>query len=115
MRDKLKATTISRDYVDSILSSMNDALIVTSSDGRIKRINKATSHMLGYEEAELLGMSIDHIVNAVKSGSLVDQKPSGLPHEARKRSPAIVFTPRRTSPSGGGPRNASVTSRVSMP
>ena len=82
MRDQLKATTMSRDYVDSILSSMNDALIVTSSDGTIKRINKATSHMLGYEEAELLGMSIDHIVNAVKSGSLVDPKPSGLPHEA---------------------------------
>jgi diguanylate cyclase (GGDEF)-like protein/PAS domain S-box-containing protein len=82
MRDKLKATTISRDYVDSILSSMNDALIVTSSDGRIKRINKATSHMLGYEEPELLGMSIDHIVNVMKSGSLVDQKPFGLPREA---------------------------------
>lgn len=82
MRDKLKATTISRDYVDSILSSMNDALIVTSSDGRIKRINKATSHMLGYDEAELLGMSIDHVVNTRKSGSLVDQKPSGLPREA---------------------------------
>jgi diguanylate cyclase (GGDEF)-like protein/PAS domain S-box-containing protein len=82
MRDKLKATTISRDYVDSILSSMNDALVVTSSDGGIKRINKATSHMLGYEEAELLGMSIDHIVNIPKSGSLVDQKPSGLPREA---------------------------------
>jgi diguanylate cyclase (GGDEF)-like protein/PAS domain S-box-containing protein len=82
MRDKLKATTISRDYVDSILSSMNDALIVTSSNGRIKRINKATSHMLGYEGAELLGMSIDHIVNVMKSGSLVDQKPSGLPREA---------------------------------
>jgi diguanylate cyclase (GGDEF)-like protein/PAS domain S-box-containing protein len=82
MRDKLKATTISRDYVDSILASMNDALIVTSSDGRIKRINKATSHMLGYDEAELLGMSIDHVVNTRKSGSLVDQKPSGLPREA---------------------------------
>jgi len=82
MRDKLKATTISRDYVDSILSSMNDALIVTSSDGRIKRLNKATSHMLGYDEAELLGMSIDHVVNTQKSGSLVDQKPSGLPREA---------------------------------
>ena len=82
MRDKLKTTTISRDYVDSILSSMNDALIVTSCDGRIKRINKATSHMLGYDEAELLDMSIDHIVNTRKSGSLVDHKPSGLPREA---------------------------------
>lgn len=82
MRDKLKATTISRDYVDSILSSMNDAIIVTANDGMIKRVNKATSHLLGYEEQELLGTSIDGIVNTPGSGSLVEQKPSGLPREA---------------------------------
>jgi len=82
MRDKLKATTISRDYVDSILSSMNDAIIVTANDGIIKRVNKATSHLLGYEEQELLGTSIDRIVNTPGSGSLVEQKPSGLPREA---------------------------------
>ena len=82
MRDKLKATTISRDYVDSILSSMNDAIIVTANDGIIKRVNKATSHLLGYEEQELLGTSIDRIVNTPGSGSLIEQKPSGLPREA---------------------------------
>ncbi|MDH3983965.1 MAG: diguanylate cyclase, partial [Gammaproteobacteria bacterium] len=82
MRDKLKATTISRDYVDSILSSMNDAIIVTTSDGTIKRVNKATSHMLGYEEQEVVGTTIDFIVSTGKSGTLVDQKPSGVPREA---------------------------------
>ena len=82
MRDKLKATTISRDYVDSILTRMNDAIIVTASDGTIKRVNKATSHLLGYEEQELLGTSIDRIFNSGKSGMLVDQKPSGIPREA---------------------------------
>ncbi|MEJ2140726.1 MAG: diguanylate cyclase, partial [Gammaproteobacteria bacterium] len=82
MRDKLKATTISRDYVDSILSSMNDAIIVTASDGTIKRVNKATSHMLGYEAQELVGTTIDFVVNTRKSGTLVDQKPSGVPREA---------------------------------
>lgn len=54
MRDRLKSTALSRDYVDSVLSSMNDAIIVTSADGRIKRINKATTHLLGYDESELL-------------------------------------------------------------
>ena len=82
MRDKLKATTISRDYVNSILSSMNDAIIVTSLDGTIKRVNKATSHLLGYEEDELIGTSIDFVVNTRKSGTLVDDSPSGLPREA---------------------------------
>jgi diguanylate cyclase (GGDEF)-like protein/PAS domain S-box-containing protein len=82
MRDKLKATTISRDYVDSILTSMNDAIIVTANDGAIKRVNRATSHLLGYEEQELLGTPIDRIVNSGKSGTLFDQKPSGVPREA---------------------------------
>jgi diguanylate cyclase (GGDEF)-like protein/PAS domain S-box-containing protein len=82
MRDKLKATTISRDYVDSILSSMNDAIIVTAGDGTIKRVNRATSHLLGYEERELLGTSIDRIVNFGKNDTLVEDKPSGVPREA---------------------------------
>jgi len=82
MRDKLRATTISRDYVDSILSSMNDAIIVTSTDGTIKRVNKATSHLLGYEETELVGNSIDFVFSAAKGGTLVNDAPSGLPREA---------------------------------
>jgi diguanylate cyclase (GGDEF)-like protein/PAS domain S-box-containing protein len=82
MRDKLKATTISRDYVDSILASMNDAIVVTANDGTIKRVNKATAHLLGYEEQELVGTTIDLIVNTHKSGSLVDKQPSGVPREA---------------------------------
>ncbi len=82
MRDKLRKTTHSRDYVDSILSGMNEAIIVTTDDGRIRHINTATTHLLGYDEDELKGMSIDFVVNSNKSGSLADDTPSGLPKEA---------------------------------
>ena len=82
MRDQLKTTIISRDYVDSVLSSMNDAIIVTTGEGTIKRINKATTHLLGFDEDELIGTSIDYMVNTKKSGSLVDDATSGLPREA---------------------------------
>ena len=82
MRDRLKSTIISRDYVDSILSSMNDAIIVTTREGTIKRINHATTHLLGYSEDELIDTSIDYVVNTNKSGSLVDAPTSGLPREA---------------------------------
>lgn len=82
MRDKLRTTTHSRDYVDSILSGMNEAVIVTSGDGHISRINSATTHLLGYEEDELLGTSIDYVFNTKTSGSLVKDNPSGLPREA---------------------------------
>ncbi|MFQ5610414.1 MAG: EAL domain-containing protein, partial [Woeseiaceae bacterium] len=61
---------------------MNDAIIVTSRDGKIKRINKATTHLLGYDEGELVDTSIDYIVNTKKSDSLVNEEPSGLPRDA---------------------------------
>jgi len=82
MRERLQNTTLSRDYVDSILSGMNEAIIVTSDDGRIARINNATTHLLGFNEDELIDTSIDHIVNTDSSQSLAKDAPSGLPKEA---------------------------------
>jgi diguanylate cyclase (GGDEF)-like protein/PAS domain S-box-containing protein len=82
MCQRLRKTTHSRDYVDSILSGMNEAIIVTDNEGKITRINTATTHLLGYDEAELINTSIDHIVNTKKSSSLPDNPPSGLPKEA---------------------------------
>ncbi|MDH3822091.1 MAG: diguanylate cyclase, partial [Gammaproteobacteria bacterium] len=82
MRDRLRTTTHSRDYVDSILSGMNEAIIVTSDDGQIQRINQATTHLLGYEQEELEGTSIDFILNKKKNQSLAHDAPSRLPREA---------------------------------
>ncbi len=86
MRDRLRETTHSRDYVDSILSGMNEAIIVTSETGTILRINEATSHLLGYEEADLLDTSIDFIVDASQTRSLADDAPSGLPKDSMFQS-----------------------------
>ena len=81
MRDRLRSTTISRDYVDSILSGMNEAIIVTSDDGIIKRINRATTILLGYDDEELLGKSIEFIVDTNKTPALVDNSSTGVPKE----------------------------------
>jgi diguanylate cyclase (GGDEF)-like protein/PAS domain S-box-containing protein len=82
MRDRLRSTTVSRDYVHRILSGMNEAIVVTTADGNIRRINRATTELLGYSEDELLGMSIDHIVDTSKSATLIDDIVSGVPREA---------------------------------
>jgi diguanylate cyclase (GGDEF)-like protein/PAS domain S-box-containing protein len=86
MRDRLRKTTLSRDYVDSILSGMNEAIIITADDGRIQRINTATTHLLGFDEEELLDTSIDRIVDGTNGPSLADDLPSGLPKEATFQS-----------------------------
>ena len=82
MRDQLQRTTISRDYVDSILSGMNEAIIVTAADGTIRRINQATNRLLGYDEGELVDVSLDFVLDSSKNPSLLDDSPSGLPKEA---------------------------------
>jgi diguanylate cyclase (GGDEF)-like protein/PAS domain S-box-containing protein len=81
MRERLRNTTLSRDYVDSILSGMNEAIIVTNDDGLIAHINTATTHLLGFDEDELIDTSIDCILDTSKSKSLAEGTPSGLPKE----------------------------------
>ena len=55
LRQKLSQTTISRDYLDTVLNSMNDAVIVTSPAGVVTRINAAAATLLGWSEDELTG------------------------------------------------------------
>ncbi len=61
MVTRLNMTTVSKDYLDNIISSMTDALIVISPNNTIETINEATIDILGYTEKELLGNSIDII------------------------------------------------------
>ncbi|MGI9199477.1 MAG: EAL domain-containing protein [Woeseiaceae bacterium] len=82
MRDRLRTTTISRNYVDRILSGMNEAIIVTDSTGMITRTNRATTILLGYDENELIGNAIDKIVNKKKTTALDNKGASGIPQEA---------------------------------
>ncbi len=45
-------------YLESIMSSMTDALIVVDLNGRIRSVNAAASHLLGYEKDELIGQQV---------------------------------------------------------
>jgi len=50
-----KALVKSKDYVDNIIKSMIDTLIVVNPDAIIRTVNKATCDLLGYAEEELTG------------------------------------------------------------
>ena len=56
MVERLGETTVSKDYVDNILRSMGEALIVTDPAGRIRRVNPRTEELLGYACQELMGI-----------------------------------------------------------
>ncbi len=73
MTRSLKETTVSKSYVDNILKSMEDALIVTDSRWKIRTVNDAALSLLHTTEGDLLGRSfLDFLAN---EGRLV--KPSG--------------------------------------
>ena len=62
MVDDLKESTVSRAYLDKILQSMKELLIVTDADNRIRRVNLLVLEELGYSEEELSGRLFDEIV-----------------------------------------------------
>ncbi|WP_239182190.1 ATP-binding protein [Vibrio sp. Of7-15] len=54
----LQEKTVSKQYVEAIISSVNNSLIVVDSEHTIKKINYATCALLGYEENELIGKNV---------------------------------------------------------
>lgn len=62
MTEDLQRSTVSKDYLDNIMSSMMDTLIVTDMTGRIKTVNRAMAELTGYRDAELLGQDVRTIL-----------------------------------------------------
>ena len=58
----LLQTTVSKDYLNNILKTMLDTLIVVNPDGTISLINHVTLNLLGYEKDEIIGKSIGTII-----------------------------------------------------
>ena len=70
MTEDLQKTTVSKDYMDRIIESMTDTLIVFDPDAKIRTVNKATCDLLGYKEEELIGNSIGTILETEKSAPM---------------------------------------------
>ncbi len=82
MAVNLDKTTVSGNYLDEIISSMSDALIVVSPDRVITRVNTAAVALLGYHEPELVGRPLD-VVIPVEAGAENDSLSLVLEHGYR--------------------------------
>ena len=58
MTEELQKKTVSKDYVDNILKSMVDALVVMTPKGKIETVNQAACDLLGYKPEELVGKPV---------------------------------------------------------
>jgi PAS domain S-box-containing protein len=55
MAEKLSTTLVSRGYLDNVIQSIADVLVILDEKGRIKNVNQATLKLLGYDRPELIG------------------------------------------------------------
>lgn len=81
LRQRLKVTTISRNYLDAVLNSMPDAVLVTTPEGIIRRTNEATEKLLGWAEFELVGRELRAIIGEAERASF---EVTAVTHETRE-------------------------------
>lgn len=78
MVESLKQTTVSRDYVDSIIEAMADLLVVTDKNYNITRINSAGAAMVGKNPDELLDRPLGTIFNELPEEVLQDSSENSI-------------------------------------
>ncbi|WP_293249184.1 MULTISPECIES: diguanylate cyclase [unclassified Microcoleus] len=70
------------DYIDKILNSLGDVLLVTATSGKIKKVNLAAQQLFGYTESELIGKPISMITADEELLRQVSQLPPALKSES---------------------------------
>ncbi len=61
-------------YVESVMNSMGDALIVIDSEYKIKRINQMAKSLLKYDEDDLIARTIDSLFEYIDENSFFNSK-----------------------------------------
>lgn len=95
--NQLGQTTVSRDFVDNIVRSMSNLLIVLERDNTIRMVNQATCDILGYSETELVGSLFDNICEGyslarIQNLATIDEEATSE-HEITFRTRAGVLLP----------------------
>jgi PAS domain S-box-containing protein len=82
MTKKLRDTTVSRDFLDRVVDTMGECLLVTGPEGAINRVNHAACNLTGVAENELLGRNCRDVFRAPEGyTSLLDAVgPEGSVH-----------------------------------
>jgi len=71
MRQKLQQTTITTNYLNTVLNSMKDAVMVTDMYGSISKINQAAVQLFGCNESDLVGKSFNSMLSEAEHETFV--------------------------------------------
>lgn len=86
MAENLNKSMVSREYVNNIIQSMGDMLVVTDSDFVIRLVNRSVTDTLGYRAEELSGATFWRLFPEDRIASfeqIIDQKPTRHSMESR--------------------------------
>jgi PAS domain S-box-containing protein len=61
VEERTRELQVAKRYLENVISHMGEALLLLEPSGKIKAANPAAYRMLGYEEDELVGMSIGDV------------------------------------------------------
>ncbi|MDA7978013.1 MAG: ATP-binding protein [Pirellulales bacterium] len=67
-----------QNYIENILGSMINSLIVVGPDGRIATVNNATCKLLGFSQKEIIGLSVDEIIVFDQEAAHVPNSDQGI-------------------------------------
>ncbi len=70
----LSTLATTNNYVEKIITSMAEVLLVTTASGKIKKVNQAAQDLFGYSESELVGQQIDILAAVGESLQTVSQE-----------------------------------------
>jgi len=59
MTVNLRHSTVSREFMDNVINTMNDMLVVIAPDGTIQSVNRAFCEVFGYQAEEIVGHRVD--------------------------------------------------------
>ncbi len=79
---KVDYLAAANDYIEKIINSLGDVLLVTATSGKIKKVNQAAEKLFGYAESELIGQSISMITADEELLRQVSQLPPSLKNES---------------------------------
>lgn len=74
MAESLQRSTVSKAYLDNIIESIQEALFVADTDGKLVRTNTAAAKLTGYSNKEMLNKPLTHFYNVSEMGAVYEQK-----------------------------------------
>ncbi len=95
MRRTLRDTTITKNYLDTVLNSLSDAVLVTAPDGTVKSCNDAACRLLGHPSTAIVGKPLIGFVDpphrtAFELGAAHEQRETVLKTASGQTIPVSV-------------------------